>query len=314
LKFCVLFSGQSVQRAGMCRELWTEPAAREILDRLDRVMGGGLEELTTRASDEVLSRTANAQRAIHVHHLGYWFAFLSRHPEVELDGAIGHSVGVVAALVAAGALTVEDSGRFVAARASAFADVCSRLGADHTLFAVATENLDDLLEELPRFPGVTLALRNSRGKGTLGGRRTDLEELAQACRREGWPVRLTPLSVEGPYHTPFFEPCRAPLAAALASIEVLPPRVPVFMGTSGRGESDPSRIRELLAQQPSTCERHLDAVRASYASGCRTYLEVASAPQPIHWLSDQLLDENGAPLPGVKAVAITTENLDSPLL
>ncbi len=219
----------------MCVELWRYPAARSALERLSAVMGDDLEAITTRMPAEELLLTFHAQRAIHAHHVGHWLAFRAAHPEAELAGAIGHSVGVVAALVAAEALSVEDSGFFVLERARAFADVCAKLP----------------------------------------------------------------------------EPS---LAAVLDRLTLRAPRVPVFMGTSGRSETDPDRIRRLLAEQPSTRERHLDAVRASYAAGCRVYLEVAARPQPIHWLSDQLVDEAGAALSGVTTLALTTEDLVRPIL
>lgn len=293
----------------MCRGLWQIPAARDVLRRLGPVLGEDLEELTTRTTSEQLALNANSQRAIHAHHLGHWFAFRARHPEPPVAGVIGHSVGVVAALVATGALSVEDSGVFLAERARAFSDVCAKLSPPQGLAAVATDDLDDLIEELPRFPGLALALRNSRGKGTVGGPIGQIERLTREARERGWPIRVVPLEVEGPYHTAAFTSVGPRLARVLSEITVHPPRVPVFMGTSGRAETDPRRIRELLARQPSSPERHWDAVRSAYAHGCRAFLEVASSPQPVTWISDQLVDEKGEPLPGVRTRAVTTEEL-----
>lgn len=306
---CVLFSGQSVQRQGMGRRLWEIPEARDVLRRLEPSLGSDLEELTTSASDETLSRTSNAQRAIHAHHLGHWLALGARRPDLRLSGAAGHSVGIVAALVAAGSISVEDSGVFVAERARAFSEACARLAEPHGLAAVATDDLADVEDELARFPGVTLALENSKGKGVLGGRLEALEEFARVCRAEGWPVRVTPLAVEGPYHTEAFASCGPRLERVLEKIEVRAPQVPVFMGTSGQAEIEPDRIRELLAKQPYTRERHLSAIRAAYDHGCRAFLEASSAPQPVHWIADQLSDDQGAPLPGVETITITTEEL-----
>lgn len=293
----------------MCRALWALAPARAVLSRLEPILGEDLEELTTRAGKDRLALTFNAQRAIHAHHLGHWFAFRAAHPDLPLGGAVGHSVGVVAALVAAQVMSVEDSGVFVAERARAFSDVCARLPEPQGLAAVATENLDDLIEELPRFPGLVLALRNSAGKGTLGGPIAELERLARVAAEEGWPLRVTPLDVEGPYHTAALAAVGPRLDRILSAITLRPPRVPVFMGTSGRAETDPERIRELLARQPSSPELHWEAVRAAYSHGCRRFLEIGSVPQPITWISDQLVDENGEPLPDVTTWAVKTEEL-----
>lgn len=81
------------------------------------------------------------------------------------------------------------------------------------------------------------------------------------------------------------------------------------MGTPGKQENDPERIKNLLIEQTTFCERHLDAVRTAYAAGCRNFMEVSFKPQPITWLNEQLVDKNGTPLPGVTARALKTEEL-----
>lgn len=304
-----MFAGQSVQETGMCTELWKNSAAREILKRLSPSLGEDLEYVTTEMPEVELAKTFHAQRAIHAHHLGHWFAYREAHPDLILDGAIGHSMGVVAALVAAQAMTVEDSGAFIRARAQAFADVCSRFDSPQGLAAVAADFLGDHVERINSFPGVSLALHNTIGRGTIGGKLSDLAAFAARVEAEGWPLKVKLLKVEGPYHTPAFAPARGPLLKALETIPIAAPRIPVFMGTSGKREEDPARIRDLLVAQVDSPELHFDAVWAAYDHGCRRFLETAHKPQPVTWLGDQLQDENGAALPGVSALAVRTADL-----
>jgi [acyl-carrier-protein] S-malonyltransferase len=308
-KICALFAGQSVQEAGMGAELLKIPAAKAVIERLKPSLGADLETLLTTTPDPELALTFNAQRAIHASHLAHWLAWTARNPGAELDGAVGHSMGVVAALVAAGALTVEDSGRFIAARAKAFSDCCKGFPEPMGLAAVSTDDFNDVVDSVAEVPGVSVALWNTAGRGTLGGTMAALEAYAQKARDEDWPVKVKILKVEGPYHTAAFEPAKAPLKKALESIEVRAPRVPVFMGTSGRAEADPARVKELLAEQTVACERHLDAVRAAYAAGCREFVEVSFKPQPVTWLGEQLLGADGARLADYRATAVTTAEL-----
>jgi [acyl-carrier-protein] S-malonyltransferase len=288
MKRCVLFAGQSVQEQGMCKELWKLPAARAILERLSPFLGEDLEKISTDMPDAELALTFNAQRAIHAHHLGHWFAYLAKNPGTELDGAIGHSMGVVAALTAAGAISVEDSGKFMRERAQAFSDVCKTFKEPMGLAAVSTDDFKDVADDLGAFEGVSIALWNTKSRGTLGGTTAALENFQKRADEEGWPVKVKVLKVEGPYHTKAFSPIVERLKKAAASIEVRPPAVPVYMGTSGQAETDPARIRALMAEQADTQERHLAAVQAAYAAGCRSFIEVARKPQPITWLRDQL--------------------------
>ena len=293
----------------MGRALLKIPATREIIGRLKPALGEDLEFLLAEMPEAELALTFNAQRAIHAHHLANFFAYKAARPGLELDGALGHSMGVAAALVAAEALSVEDSGKFIRARAESFSRACREFAAPMGLAAVSTDNFQDAADELAAFPGVRVALHNTIGRGVLGGTMADLEAFKQKARDEDWPVKISLLKVEGPYHTPTFASCRADLEKTLRGIELRAPRVPVFMGTSGKMETVPARIKSLLAEQADSAEKHLDAVRAAYARGCRNFLEVAHKPQPVTWLSDQLKDEDGAPWPGVAALAVKTEDI-----
>ncbi|MFA6004635.1 MAG: acyltransferase domain-containing protein [Elusimicrobiota bacterium] len=308
-RYCLMFAGQSVQAQGMGKDLWKLPAARGILDRLRPSLGADLESVTTEMPGPELALTYNAQRAIHAQHLGHWFAYKAAHPDTELCGAIGHSMGVAAALVAAEAMSVEDSGAFMQARARAFSDVCKTFTQPQGMAAVITQNLRELKPRIEAFPGVTLALHNTQGKGSIGGKLADIEAFAAHAKKEGWPLKVLVLKVEGPYHTAAFTPCREAMQAALDKLSVQAPKVPVFMGTSGLAEFNPVRIKELLLAQVDHLERHFDAVWAAYERGCRDFLEVAYKPQPVTWLSDQLTDQDGAPLPGVTATAVKTGDL-----
>lgn len=308
-KYCVMFAGQSVQESGMGRDLLKISAAREVIERLKPSLGQDLEQLLTSMPDPELALTFNAQRAIHAHHVANFLAYKAKNPGVRLDGAIGHSMGVVAALVAAGALTVEDSGVFIRARAQAFSDVCKTFSEPQGLAAASTDDFKDVADAVGEVPGVSVALYNTIGKGSIGGSTAALEAFQRKAQEEDWPVKLKILKVEGPYHTAAFAPCKPALQAAAATLKIAKPEVPVFMGTSGKAETDPERIRQLLVDQADHTELHLAAVRAAYDAGCRRFLEVAYKPQPIKWLGDQLKAEDGSPLPGVEALAVTTDQL-----
>lgn len=306
---CAMFAGQSVQEAGMGRELLKNPRAKEIIGRLSPSLGDDLATLLTEMPDPELALTFNAQRAIHACHLANFFAYKAAHPDLRLNGAIGHSMGVVAALVAAEAMTVEDSGLFIRARARAFSDCCKNFAEPMGLAAVSTDDFHDVVEAVAECPGVSVALYNTISRGTVGGTLAALESFQRKAQDEDWPAKVKILKVEGPYHTKAFSPCKPALAAALDRITLRAPSVPVFMGTSGKQESDPARIKTLLADQADSCELHLSAVRAAYDNGCRDFLEIAYKPQPVTWIPDQLRAADGGLLPGVTMRPVTTAEL-----
>jgi malonyl CoA-acyl carrier protein transacylase len=303
--YCILFSGQAAQKQGMCTELWKIPAAREALETLTPILGSDLEFITTHLDDEELRKTYNAQRAIHAHHLGQWLAFQHYHPEIRIGAAIGHSMGIVAALVASGAMSIEDSGHFILARAQAFADVCAELNDEYGLMAAQTEDLQDLIDELPRFPDVELALYNSPGKGVVGGKIKDLIELNELAKEQSWPVYFRFLKVEGPYHTQALQACEDRLGKVLQNISIEPPNIPVFMGTSGKLEQDPDKIKYLLMKQATSTEMHFQAVSQALKAGFQDFLEVAHYPQAIQWTSEIALSAGYSDVTTTKV--LTTE-------
>ncbi len=313
MSYCALFAGQSVQESGMGRELWRHSKAREALRRLESSLGSDLEHLMTEMGDPELALTYNAQRAIHASHVAHWTAFQASHPGMVLGGAAGHSMGIAAALVAAGSLSLEDSGRFILERARAFSDVCKGFAEPMGLAAVSADYFEDVSERAKELPGVSVALHNTVGRGVLGGTMRALEDFSRRADAEGWPFKIKILKVEGPYHTPAFSPAKERMAKALSSVKILPPRVPVFMGTSGREERDPGRIRELLAAQADSPELYFQAVWAAYDGGLRRFVEVSFKPQPVTWIPEQLIDEDGKPLAGVSAAAVKTADIDAPL-
>lgn len=303
--YCILFSGQAAQKQGMCAELWKIPAAREALETLTPILGSDLEFITTHLEDDELRKTYNAQRAIHAHHLGQWLAFQHYHPEIRIGAAIGHSMGIVAALVAAGAMSFEDSGRFILARAQAFAEVCAELTNEYGLMAAQTEDLQDLIDELPKFPDLELALYNSPGKGVLGGKIKDLMDLNEVAKKQSWPVYFRFLKVEGPYHTQALQACEDRLEKVLQNISIEPPNIPVFMGTSGKLEQDPDKIKYLLMKQATSTEMHFQAVSQALKAGFQDFLEVAHYPQAIQWTSEIALSAGYSDVTTTKV--LTTE-------
>ena len=237
-KYCVLFAGQSVQAQGMCKDLWRISAARQVLERLKPSLGDDLEHITTEMAGPDLAKTFNAQRAIHAHHLGNWFAYRRRlrrrtrrrHRPLHGRGRgpgrrRGHERGGIR--------------RFHPGPRPGLRDVCKTFAEPQGMAAVITKSLREVKDKIEAFPGVSLALHNTMGKGTIGGKLSDIEAFAAHAKKEGWPMKVMVLKVEGPYHTAAFAPCKPALKAAVDKITITPPRAPVFMGTSGLAELIP---------------------------------------------------------------------------
>ena len=57
------------------------------------------------------------------------------------------------------------------------------------------------------------------------------------------------LAVAGAFHTDFMQPAVEQLRGALASANILAPRIPVISNVDAQPHSDPDTIRDILARQ-----------------------------------------------------------------
>src|SRR5450432_585942 len=151
-----LFPGQGSQSVGMGRDvLDASPAARAVLARADAALGESLTKIVLEGPEETLTLTANAQPAIVAVSCAILAAIKERVPDLPLPAfAAGHSLGEYSALVAAGALTLEDAVRLVRARGRAMQDaVPPGAGAMAAIMGLDAARLEAICETATRDAG-----------------------------------------------------------------------------------------------------------------------------------------------------------------
>jgi [acyl-carrier-protein] S-malonyltransferase len=178
----------------------------------------------------------------------------------------GHSLGELAALVAAGALASADGlrlavvrGRLTQAAASAGdGGMLAVLGAEPAVVAA-----------LAMRHGVTVANENAPAQVVLSGRRRALGAVEDALR--GSEARTRRLAVDGAFHSPAMAAAVPAFRAALAEVPFAIPRVPVWSCTTARPFADP---REELAAALTQPVRWTTVLRALAARGATRFVDV----------------------------------------
>src|SRR5713226_2203195 len=94
---------------------WRDHPAWSIVERAEAAIGEPLGALVLDAPEERLARTREAQLAVLLTALMAWEAIRERVPDPVAFA--GHSLGQVTALIASGALALEDGVQFAARRA-----------------------------------------------------------------------------------------------------------------------------------------------------------------------------------------------------
>ncbi|MFI5663728.1 ACP S-malonyltransferase [Streptomyces sp. NPDC051684] len=221
-----LFPGQGVQRQAMGAP-WSATPAWGLVEEVSQAAGLDVARLLLEADAAELARTDRAQLAVFTASLLAWRTLEQADGSAPAARAhAGHSLGEYTALVAAGALSVHDGARLVAARGRAMARAArSRPGAMAAVTA-GRDMAEALVAEVRvHRPALWLANFNGPRQTVVAGSPEAVEALVR--RAEDVGVACTRLAVSAACHTPLMEPAAEELAQALESVEFAPRHAPV---------------------------------------------------------------------------------------
>lgn len=242
-KLAILFSGQGAQYPGMLEAVHDSvPGARLVLARIDTWLDARhIPPLsTTIFGSEIPNEVLTVQLAILAADLMAFAALRARG--LEADFVTGHSYGDYAAMVAAGAWTLEDALEATVLRAEAIEASTQ----DGGMLAVPLSR-EEIGGQLTGISDVYPSNLNAPRQTVLSGTRAGLE--AAEARLTAAGVECRRLSVPRPYHSPLMAAAEARLRAALDTIPLRAPSVPFLSSVTGALESEPDALRRALVEQ-----------------------------------------------------------------
>jgi [acyl-carrier-protein] S-malonyltransferase len=253
-QLAMLFPGQGSQTPDMRQQV-----ERHRPDLLELAAAEVSDDLFERADEG----TRWAQPAIYCAALAGWEVLRADH---EPDLMAGHSLGEIAALVAADALSAEDGLRLVAARGRLMQEAAEVTG-DGGMMAVRARDRAPI-EEVVQATGVVIANDNAPDQLILSGAVSALDE-AEALLAEH-KVRAKRLPVSGAFHTAMMEPAVGPFREVVERTEVREARVPVMSCVTAAPFHD---VREQLVAAITHPVRWTDVLRALHELGATRFVE-----------------------------------------
>jgi [acyl-carrier-protein] S-malonyltransferase len=247
--------------------------AREVFERADLALGEKISTLCFEGPEEALTLTRNTQPAIVTTSLAVLAALRARANLAAPESAAGHSLGEYSALVASGALSLEDAVRIVRLRGEAMqAAVPAGAGAMAAVMGLAPEKLAEICAEAGQGEVVSAANYNAPGQIVIAGHVAAVQRASKlVAERQG---KAIPLKVSAPFHCALMAPAAQKLAARLETVSIAPLAFPVLANVDARPNQDARRVKELLVQQVDHPVRWEETVRAMAESGVTHILEI----------------------------------------
>jgi [acyl-carrier-protein] S-malonyltransferase len=271
VRVAIVFPGQGTQTPGMGAP-WQDHPAWKLLEQAEGALGEPLRSLVLDAPAEQLARTRDAQLAVLCTSLVAWEAV--RPLTNDVVAFAGHSLGQVTALVASGALELEDGVRFAARRA----ELTQRAADDHpgrmaALLGATVEQAADACTAAP--DACWIANDNAPGQVVIAGTPEGLDA-AVAHAKEIGVRRATTLNVGGAFHTPLMASAAEGILAVLDDVPFASPSAPVVANADGIAYAQPDGWPQRSAEHVTVPVRWRTCMETLAGLGADAFVEVGA--------------------------------------
>lgn len=268
-RIAFVFPGQGAQYIGMGREFYeSSKSAKEVFELASEATGLDIPALCFEENDR-LDVTEYTQAAM----LACEAAILRAVQEAGIVPEVnaGLSLGEYGALIASGALTMEEAFRVVRKRGIFMQEAVPVGGAMAAVIGMDGEKIAGICEETNGM--VTVANYNCPGQVVITGEEKAVDA-AGAALKEAGARRVIPLNVSGPFHSPMLQKAGEQLGMVLEDVTVHDIAIPYVANVTAEYVTEKNQVKELLSRQVAASVCWQQSVEHMLSQGVDTFLEI----------------------------------------
>ena len=282
MKIAYLYAGQGSQHPGMGKDLYEiYPAFRAAFDAGE--LDFDRKTMCFEEQDGLLNQTRYTQPCMVAFAVGMTAVLADQgiHPDV----VAGLSLGEYSALAAAGVFTPAQAIEIASFRGNAMTQASA--GMESAMTAVlkldedklkacceqATREMSICKEDTCISPLVQICNYNCPGQLVIGGEAKAVARASELAKEAG-AMKCLPLSVSGPFHTPYMAPAGAALEEKFREMCFGEMKIPVLFNCLGDEKKKEDTIPALLVRQVQSGVRMEQIIRRLPELGVDTIIEI----------------------------------------
>jgi len=275
MKVAVLFPGQGTQYLGMGKEfIDSDVECASLMTMAEGSCKLNLSSLCAEGPMAELSRATNLQPAIAITNMICWHAFLKAvGNDFTVNCFAGHSLGEYSALYAAGVLSKEDTIKLVARRGALMErEGVKNPGGMRAVLGLTINEVEEIVSSCLTSGIVTAANHNTPEQIVISGSISGLDAVTVKAEEKG--AKVIPLNVTVANHSPLVAGAVPDFREFMENIEFRKPQVPVYFNVSSKTETDPGKIKTMMASQIASRVRWCGIIESMIDDGVDTFIEV----------------------------------------
>ena len=280
----VLFPGQGAFYKGVFDYFYhNNSKVKEVFDTVDRVASAHLKFTVsdkiwgqpTTSFDQVVKETPDLLQ-LAMYGISVATYALLEEQNVEPTLLVGHSFGEIAALVSAGAFTVEQGAEIVCHRVLSLRELdtsggyMAALGVDaHRAYKIV-----DLLNNKQ----AAVAVENHLSQTVISGTKEVMDAVGDLCRI--LQITFTKLNSPYPFHSPLMQPAVEAFSARMRHLQAAPLKTPVYSPIMERYYQPEDVLTDCLAGHLVMPVRFIGSVQRLHQEGTHFFVESSALDTP----------------------------------